>query len=416
MRTLYIHSSQSLSALAESCFTLTPKVSLAGPSDLYLEIGSTQKVFGGEAQLLLHAERLIDAFVGTRRGLGRSLVLVDRPEWARAFLQTGDVLLPPGKTAAALRALPIERLAWVGDPLTLETQASDRTKLVAFMLKVGLRTIGDFLALPQPAVHRRFGKEGEVLYDWALGERTLCLTPYAPQESIQDKVDADDLYSLDALVFSLRQVLIRMEARLQGRCRAAKKLKLTFHLESHPAVDKILEFTEPLQEAQAILRVLREFLSRFTWESPLVRVTLEMSETVPHLAGQLSLLDDSENKFHDLAHYVARLRARLGEENAGFAALKPSHLPERSCALVWPPPPAPEKRDGFPRRPLFLFTPPRPFQPSPRWDLVLSENLLVEWWEPGGAREYFIARNADQCLWVYRDNLKGAWFTHGTFD
>ncbi len=345
------------------------------------------------------------------------MVLVDRPEWARALFQpAADLFIPPGKSAAHLNALPLSQLAWVGDPFKQEAEQPQKEKLIGFMRKVGLRTVSDFLALPVAAVLRRFGKEGEILHDWAGGRRQLCLPPFAPSEIINEIIDADDLHSLDALVFALRAVLLRVEARLHGRCSAARKLKLTFNLESHDPVVKTLEFTEPLQDARKMLRVAREFLAGFHWESPLVRLELEAQDCVPHLPGQLSLLDDFENKFHDLAHYVARLRARLGEERVGFASLKASHLPERSYSLAWPPQPAPERRDGFPKRPLFLFTPPKPFQPSPRWDLTLSENLLVEWWEPGGRREYFVARSPTECLWVYRDSVKGEWFTHGTFD
>jgi hypothetical protein len=380
---------------------------------LYLDIASTQKALGGEAQVLLRAEHLAESFLGD----ARRMVLVDRPEWARALSSaSADRFLPPGQSAAQLRALPLSQLAWVGDPFQEENTFPQNEKLVAFMRKVGLRTIGDFLELPIAAVLRRFGKPGEVLHDWASGRRPLCLPPFVPHEAILEKVDADDLHSLDALVFALRHVLLRVESRLQGRCAAARKIKLTFNLEANDPVVKILEFTEPLQDARRMLRVLRELLASFHWESPLARLEIEMQECVPHLPGQLSLLDDFENKFHDLAHYVGRLRARLGEDRVGFASIKPSHLPERSYALSWPPLPAPEKREAFPKRPLFLFTPPKPFQPSTRWDLTLSENLLVEWWEPGGRREYFVARDQNECLWVYRDSVKGEWFTHGTFD
>lgn len=387
-------------------------MSLVSPHDLYLEIDSTQKTFGGEARLLMQADKLADAFLGAER----RCVLTDRPEWAQAFLADEDTLLAPGQSAQALAPLSVERLLAIGDPFTLEDERRDREKLVMLMRKVGLRTIGDFLALPASAVHKRFGKLGEILREWTAGHRSLCLPLFAPVDTIQEIVDADDLHSLDSLLFRLRQILVRIEARLHGRGRAAKRILLTFNFESHDPIQKPLELMEGTQDATAILRVLREFLNGFHWESPLVRLELAVTDTVAHSAGQLSLFDDSENRFHDLAQYVSRLRARLGDDNVGFASFKGSHLPERSYQLTWPPPAALPERNDFPQRPLFLFTPPKPFQPSPRWDLTLSENLFVEWWEPGGCRQYFVARNGKQCLWVYRDSLKGNWFTHGSFD
>lgn len=412
MRTLYLKSPQPLSALAESCFALTPKVTLCGPFDLYLEIGCTEKLFGGEAALLHKAEKLFDAF--TSRSCRK--VLTDRPEWARALLQDTDVLLPPGKSAEFLRLLSLDKLTYMGDPFADEEEKKEKTKLVTFMKKVGLRSCGDFLDLPIAAVHQRFGKLGETLHDWTSGRRQLCLPLFHSDEPLRESLDAEDLHSLEALLFRLRQSLIRIEARLHGRACAAKKIRLTFNLESHPAVTKTLELTEGFQDAQTLLRVLKEFLGAFHWESPLVRLELEIQDFIPHRPGQLSLFDDSENRFQDLAQYVARLRARFGEDRAGFAALQSSYLPERSCKLTWPPPPLSAKRESFPPRPLFLYSQPKPFQPSARWDLALTENLFTEWWEPHGQREYFIARNDAQCLWVYRDHSERSWFIHGSFD
>lgn len=362
--------------------------------------------------MLLNAEKLIEKFVGTHR----SLVLGDRPEWAQALLDDRDRYLPPGESPAFLKQRPIQTLALVGNPFLIANQWGEREKLVAFLYKVGLRTVGDFIRLPTSHIHRRFGKMGETLHDWACGRRTLCLPLFHPEENIQEHIDADDLHSLEALLFRLRQTLIRMQARLQGRAQVAKRFQLRFHLESHPSVVKTVELTEATRDAQAILRILHEYLNSLHWESPLVRLEIEIVDTQAHIPGQLSLFDDSESRLYDLAHYVARLRARVGEERVGFACLKSSHLPERSFALSWPPPAPISKREEFPQRPLFLFTPPKPFQPSVQWELSLSENLFVEWWDPGGCRQYFIARKQEQCLWVYRDSMKGEWFAHGTFD
>lgn len=399
-------------ALAESCFTLTPKVSLCSPFELYLEVACTSNVFGGEEGLLQKAETLFETFnCGPYRK-----VLTDRPEWAKALAQETDVLLPPGKSAEFFRWLNIEKLSLVGDPFSNEDEVKEKTRLVSFMKKVGIRTCGDFLNLPVSSVHQRFGKLGETLHDWASGRRQLCLPIFQSEEPLCEHLDADELHSFDALLFSLRQTLIRLQIRLQGRARAGKKIRLTFNFESHPAVTKMLDLNEGTQEAQVLLRVLKEFLAGFKWESPLVRLEMEMLDLIPHQAGQLSLLDDSENRFADLAQYVARLRARFGEDHAGFATLQNSHLPEHTSKLKWPPSPDPNPREDFPLRPLFLYSEPKPFSPTSQWDLIHSENLHVEWWNAGGQREYFIARNQTQCLWVYRDSVTRNWFIHGNFN
>jgi hypothetical protein len=327
------------------------------------------------------------------------------------------VILAPGKSEAHLHSLPLSRLSLCGDPATAEIVRDERDALAKFMKRVGMHVIGDFAKLPAGAVHRRFGKPGLILHEWVLGMRELALPAFVATETLKDKLDADDVMSLDALLFLLRQALVRIEARLMGRCEAAKQVKLTFLLESDPPLVRTLELSTPTQIAQPMLRVLRDFLNGLTWSSPLVRLEIEVAQTVPHRPGQLSLLDDMENRFHDIAEYVGRLRARFGDASVGFPSLRESHLPERSWEAVWPPEKAPPVRDRYPKRPLFLFDPPKPCTPPRNWVLVPSENIFSEWWDGMSTRQYFVATNPDgESLWVYWDQGRKEWFLHGTFN
>ncbi|MBY0372179.1 hypothetical protein K2X33_15970 [bacterium] len=410
MRTLYFTSPHPLPAFAESCLRLTPKVSLFD-RHLYLEIDGTAKLAGGEMELLAQAHEQAEIFLEDFL-----FTLTDRPEWAQALAWAGQALLAPGESLPLLKRLNTKTLLLLGDPQTLEAERPEREKLIGFLHKVGIHSLGQFLELPAASVSRRFGKLGQTLHDWAAGSRPLCLPAFIPRDPIRGRIEADDLCTLEGLLFRLRQVLVQVENRLQGRQMAAKSIALLFNFEAHSPVVKTLQLTEGTQDAQALLRVLKDFLQAFHWESPLTRLELEVRDLISYQPGQLSLLDDSESKYHDLAQYVARLRARFGEDAAGFAQWQSSHLAERSFSLVWPPPPASHFPSApLPPRPVFLFSPPKPFQPSPQWRLSFSENLHVEWWEPGGKREYFIAQRGGESLWVYRDCQKEAWFTHGSF-
>jgi hypothetical protein len=412
MRILYLHSTEPLSLFAESCLTLTPKVSLCGLCHLYLDIEPTLKHFGSEENLLQKFEELTELFqIRSKRR-----VLTDRPEWAQALLGNNENLLDRGASASALNLLGIDRLLSLGDPLVLESESTPRSHLIRFLKKVGIYSIGDFLALPIETIHHRFGKMGEVLHAWAKGSRTLCLPFFQCEDPLYEKLETDEVSSLESLLFLLKQTLTRMEIRLQARSLAARALHFVFHFESDPSVTKVFSLTEPAREAQTLLRLLRDYLAHFHWESPLTQIELSLRDTVPHLPGQLSLLENSENQFYDLAFFVSRLRNQLGEKNVGFAALQQSHLPEKSYALTWPPAKHEARRDAFPKRPLFIFNPPKPFHPTQEWNLSLTEKLNVEWWEWGGSRDYFRAERGSESLWVYRETQQGAWFIHGTFD
>jgi len=426
MRILYFHceKEKSLVPFGEACLSLTPKIFSGGASELYLDIGATQKYFGGEKPILSRIEKLRASFA-----IPMGMVLTDRPEWAKVFAHGprespasadsfGNILLPQGRSREYLLSLPIENILHCGDPAVLEKEFKDRYALIAFMKRVGLRHISDFARLNATAVGRRFGKLGMRLREFISGKFELCLPTFATSESIKEWIDTEDVPSLESLLFYLRQTFIRIEARLRGRGCIARELKLTFTPDSGKPTTRELKLAEPLREAQSFLKLLKDYLSDLNLESSLNSLEIEVSDMAPFSAGQLSLFDTTENCFADLAHYVARLRNRYGGGQVGFADLQESYFPERSWKMI---PQAQKVKTGEARpisfRPPLLFTPPKPQAPDPNWRLTPSENLAAEWWEEGGFRRYFVAQTPrGERLWMFWDCQKQEWFVHGTFD
>lgn len=397
---------------SEACLSLTPKVSVPEAREVFLDIAGSETYFGGEAEILCHLERLCVAF-----GVAGHVILTDRAEWARAFVTGDDLLIPHGQSHSRLLRLPISRAAWCGNPFTLRKEWEERSSLVAFMRRVGLETIAHFAHLGATAVIRRFGKLGSHLQDWVQGRRQLRLPPFEPPGSIQESIDAEEITGMEQLMGLLQETLQRVSARLEGRGLLAKQLRLRFHLESRRTQESALPLAEPLRDSETLLRLLQEALQRSPWDAPLCRLELEVTDTVPAVPGQLSLFDASENRQSDLAGYLSRLRMRYGEQAAGVAELTESYLPERSWRRTWPPP----RPSAMPRsqasRPLFLFSPPRPFSLSRSFRLTQSENLDVEWWDAGGRRRYFIAVSPrGERLWIFWNLESQSWFLHGTFD
>ena len=65
---------------------------------------------------------------------------------ARAALGGGPVIVPPGETPSFLAPWPVATL--------------DRPELADLLVRLGVRTLGGFAALPGPQVLARFGEEG----------------------------------------------------------------------------------------------------------------------------------------------------------------------------------------------------------------------------------------------------------------
>jgi protein ImuB len=414
-RILYVHTEERLLSLSEACLSLTPKICALG-QEIFLEIGCTSHLFGGEKQILFNTHRLLDSF-----GLSPYLVLTDRPEWARALATEKEVILPPGKSQERLLSLPIERLVHCGDPVHLDKEGKARKDLIRFMKRVGMHTIQNFAKLSPLAINRRFGKLGVLLHQSVLGEREITLPPFVPADRICEKIETEEIPSLEILLHHLEKPLLQIALRLQGRGLSAKSFRLQFRLESGLAIQRTLSLTEPKQEAHAFQRLFKECFDSLYWDSPLTSLEIEVRETVRYQRGQLSLFDNKEEKFAELAEYVGRLRAKFGDEAVGFPVIQPSFLPEKSWKNHWPPD-APKTDEGdenypIPNRPLFVYLPPQKLTPERNWKLLPSEMLSTEWWEGGGNRKYFIAETSRGThLWIFWDYDKKGWFLQGTFD
>lgn len=397
-------------AFTESVLSLTPKVSLI-KNTLYLDIEPTLKLFKGEENLFLKAMQLSETF-----SLNSHFVLTDRPEWAQALNTRPEVFLLPGKSPQLLLNLDISRLEFIGDPQKLEEEKKERTDLIRFMKRVGLKTIADFTRLSAPAIGRRFGKMGVILLDWVLGNRELLLPTFVPEGLIHETIDTEELTSLESLLLELPPVLNRIESRLIGRAQMVKSLEIKFHLESKNKLQKQYHLSDPTQKGEILLKLLRELLSDLTWDAPLQSLEITVTDTVPYSPGQLSLFETGESLFSDLSQYLTRLRAKFGEAQVGFPLLQESYLPEKSWTPTWPPQEK-ENSHSTPHRPLFLFNPPKPCHPLSSWTLIPSENLMTEWWNKSGIRKYFIAiPPRGSRLWLYWDLEEKAWYAHGTFD
>jgi len=413
MRILYFQNQTSLNSFSEACLSLTPRVFVHKDREIFLDIGVTKKLFGGEKNILARAEKLISSFEVTPK-----IVLTDRPEWARVFATTNTTIIPEGGSQAKLITLPIDRLIECGDPARLELELSERIHLVSFMKRVGLKYISDFAQLNPTAINRRFGKLGVQLQQWIMGTRDLCLPLFTPEESLRESLNTEDICSLEHLIVNLEPLFKRMESRLCGRAKLAREIKFVFHLDAGTKSIKHLKLSEPMREAFSFIKLLKDFLGNTTWDSSLQSVEIEISDMIPFLAGQLSLFDTTENRFTELGPYIDRLRNRFGEDSVGFADLKESYLPERSWKAVFPPPSKPSLPRELPTlRPPLLFTPPKPYHPSHNTRLIPSENLDCEWWEEGGHRRYFITQDPHgERLWVFWDCERQQWFVQGTFD
>jgi nucleotidyltransferase/DNA polymerase involved in DNA repair len=123
----------------------------------------------------------------------------------------GVVSVPRGGSAAFLAPRPLALLA-----ITPEVQH--------MLESLGVRTLGEFAALPAPSVARPLEADYQAL---ARGDSGNVLRPYAPEAPIREELvvgTADSLFGGSAATAALAD---RLELRLRGRARGASRLEVS---------------------------------------------------------------------------------------------------------------------------------------------------------------------------------------------
>ncbi|MEA5453566.1 DNA polymerase Y family protein [Sinomonas sp. JGH33] len=126
------------------------------------------------------------------------------------------LVLAPGASPAFLAPLPVRVL---GDP-----------KLASLLVRLGIRTLGDFAALPPSDVRSRFGPEGLEAHARARGEDARAVAPRVPPPPLERVADFEPgLDRVDRIAFAIRPTAEEFVEglRLQGLACTELRVQIT---------------------------------------------------------------------------------------------------------------------------------------------------------------------------------------------
>jgi protein ImuB len=407
-------------------------------SGLLIETGASERLFGGR-------QALRERITGGLEQLGYHAVCASAPGAAAArVLATARAagveisaaaahIAEPGQMAATLARLPLGLLGW---------EASITTGLQA----LGLRTVGDVLALPRDAFARRFGAAVLADLDRLLGTVADPQASFRPPEHFTARIELPaDTEDVAGLLQPLQRLLLLLEGFLRGHNAGATALLVrAFHsprrTQSRPPTPVPLALSAPERDPERLLRLFGERLTRVTLPEPAIVLELQlerMATLVPQSASFLPPSPQDAALDTGIRQLAEMLHARLGSEGVFQLQAVGDHRPEfayRVMPLSPDPPGAPAPRPAPAQRPALILPSPRPLAPGPgdgalpayRGPLVLlagPERIESGWWDLGQARratvhrDYFVARNHHgQTLWIYRElAAPHRWFLQGFF-
>ncbi|HEX4475833.1 MAG TPA: DNA polymerase Y family protein [Polyangiaceae bacterium] len=326
-----------LGEVAEVALGFGPTVALESPDTVWVDITGSAHLAGGEDALALE--------LGARvRALGHvvRVTVSDGPRLAQAFgrwgrmNREGSLVVGEADTAHKMAELPVRAVAFDAE-------------LTAWLVRLGIHTVGDLARLPRAATASRLGGDSARLLDLAEGRDESPLVAYVPPAIPREETSWDDAVSgVEPLLFVLRGLVSRLGARLEGRGEAVQVLELVVlhdsavaRFEQVPRQTALrFELSTPLWRPEELFRVVASRLGRTELPASSVGLRLEAHAITRALALQLNLsrygsgLGGSAGKGPEtLPVLLAELSADLGKDKVGILKLEGSHRPERKSRL-----------------------------------------------------------------------------------
>ena len=302
-----------------------PKVEPHGWGAAYVDLGDLARDHAGAVALCREMGRAV------RGELGENLQPALGWDSGKFTAQATARRTRPGhlRAVAAVR----ERAFLRPLPVTLLPLAEDALRRLCFL---GLRTLGQYAALPPAAVEQQFGRAGKMAYRCARGEDDRPVVPrwQAPRLAAEVELETP-LVERERLMAALRHLVSPLLAELRGKLQACGQVRLAVHFDDGSAQERTRTFLFPTAEEGRVLRTLEQLLDGMRWHAASSALAVALEQIQDVVAEQLTLFpleDDREGKLREVQRYLA---ARFGANRL------------RRAVMAQPGAPLPEWRTGW---------------------------------------------------------------------
>lgn len=355
--------------------------------------------------------------------------------WPRFEAQLREDLVALGfrhRIALAPNAHAAWVLAGVHDGLSVMTTDTLRRALASIALgharlpgaaaetlpAMGIRNLGQLLALPQAGLQRRFGAALPEYLQQLQGSGALAMEHYRPPDTLDLRMEwSHEITHVEALLFPLRRLIGDLATYLAGRDGGVQHFVLALEHRNAPPTRVRVGLLAAEREAALLFDCARGRLERQALPQPVLAMRLIARELPPFVPAGRDLFDRRPAHAMPLDQLRERLRARLGEHAVQRLSRSVDPRPEHAQtamdaggAVIGPLETVP--------RPTWLLPTPIPLRGPPPTLLAGPERLETGWWDGGDLRrDYYVARTAQgQTAWVYCNvGERAHWMLHGWF-
>ncbi len=262
-----------------------------------------------------------------------------------ALTRPGVIVVRPGGEAAALAGIPISVLTELtfqpspeAEPSTLrETTSSGSTRaasrveslrsIVAVLQAWGIKTLGEFAALPAADVSARIGQQGLIWQRLARGEDVGPLVPQLAEERFESSIELEwPIEGHEPLSFVLTRLLEPLSTRLERRDRGAVAIHVVLGLVTRNTFARSVQLPSPIRDVRTLRTLIMLDLESHPPPSGIERVSVRI-EATPGRVWQHTLFSRAQPEPEQLSTLVARLHALMGQDRIGRPALVDSYRP-----------------------------------------------------------------------------------------
>ena len=306
--------------LAALCAML-PRVGVADDGAFVCDLRGTERLLGAPLRVARNAVSVCGASGGQQLAGGLATTpFIARIAAARAPAGTVSEVTAGGERAfidvLSLDVLPLH------------------PKVIEELALLGVRRIGDFLALPRGAVIDRFGTSAGIAYALATGELIEDVRGVAPRRRIRAKRMWDaPVDSRERLIFALRAAADELAEALHHDGLAALRIGLLLEREELLPLRLERSLLPPSAESAAIVRSLRWGLEEIPTLGLVTSAALEITAVEPARGRQIGLFAPDGAHAEEAISVAQFLRTRLGAATVLQARVvdADARLPERAA-------------------------------------------------------------------------------------
>jgi protein ImuB len=398
---------ETLLALASS---FSPLVENTARDTVIFSIVGLGKLIGAPQQIAAAV-----AHAGDEAGVQANLAISADPDTAvlAARHLRGITLIPPGREADRLGALPVHALQ--AEPELIET-----------LERWGVRTLAELAALPELGFIARFGEQGARLLRLARGETRRSLRVLDAAERFERRIELEHPQTLlEPLLFLISSLIAEL---MQGR--SFNRVTLGLRLEPLAQHRRTLEFPVPVRDPHVVLKQLQFDLEAHPPQAAIVGIHVELNPVDPR-AVQHGLFIPQAPAPEKLQLTLARLAALVGADNAGSPELLDTHRPDAFRMRPFSPENLPREKIAPSPAARFAFRCYRPpvaaqvLLKAERPAYVNAREVLIaagpwrgsgDWWTttPWAREEWDVELNDGGLYRVY--SAAERWFLEGMYD